>query len=39
LVNKVKVQNEVDKKPRNAITEENGNIACCDVLENAMTRE
>jgi hypothetical protein len=39
LVSKVKVQSEVDKKPSNAITEENGNNACCDVLENAMTRE
>jgi hypothetical protein len=39
LVSKVRVQSEVDKKPRNAIMEENSNIACCDVLENVMTRE
>jgi hypothetical protein len=38
LVSKVGVQSEVDKKPRRAITEENSNIARCDVLENAMTR-
>jgi hypothetical protein len=39
LVSKVGVQSEVDKKPRSVITEENSNIACCDALENAMTRE
>jgi hypothetical protein len=39
LVSKVGVQNEVDEKPRSATTKENSNIACRDVLENAMTRE